>query len=94
MIFRILGAILHLGNVDVVQGGERGDDAESCVVQPGDPHIEMMCELLGIDCEQIAVWLCNRKIESMAGGDHQAHDCGPGPICPRCASQAHLCSSL
>ncbi|KAM7314396.1 unconventional myosin-Va [Ixodes scapularis] len=65
MIFRILGAILHLGNVDVVQGGERGDDAESCVVQPGDPHIEMMCELLGIDCEQIAVWLCNRKIESM-----------------------------
>lgn len=65
MIFRILGAILHLGNIEVVQGGSGGEDAESCMVQPGDPHVTIMCELLGIDCELILVWLCNRKIESM-----------------------------
>lgn len=65
MIFRILAAILHLGNVEIVQGGELGDDAESCLVQPKDPHVETMCELLGIDQEQIVVWLCNRRIESM-----------------------------
>lgn len=65
MIFRILAAILHLGNVEIVQGGELGDDAESCLVQPRDPHVETMCELLGIDQEQIVVWLCNRRIESM-----------------------------
>lgn len=65
MIFRILAAILHLGNVTVIQGGERGDDTECCMVQPGDPHVLMVSELLGIDHEQISVWLCNRKIESM-----------------------------
>lgn len=65
MIFRILAAILHLGNVEVVQGGERGDDAECCMVQPQNPHLVTMCELLGIDQEQISVWLCNRRIESM-----------------------------
>ncbi|KAH8024112.1 hypothetical protein HPB51_021733 [Rhipicephalus microplus] len=65
MIFRILAAILHLGNVEVVQGGERGDDTECCMVQPQNPHLMTMCALLGIDKEQISVWLCNRRIESM-----------------------------
>ncbi|XP_064471543.1 unconventional myosin-Va-like isoform X2 [Ornithodoros turicata] len=65
MIFRILASILHLGNVTLVHGGAKGDDTECCMVQPGDLHVTVMADLLGIDCDQISVWLCNRKIESM-----------------------------
>lgn len=31
-------------------------------MQKGDKHLPLMAELLGIDTEQIRMWLCNRKI--------------------------------
>ncbi|XP_023242881.1 unconventional myosin-Va-like [Centruroides sculpturatus] len=64
-IFRILASILHLGNVNIVEGGETGDDTECCSVSENDPHLLVMTELLGIDYNQLSLWICNRKIQSM-----------------------------
>ncbi|XP_042909749.1 unconventional myosin-Va isoform X2 [Parasteatoda tepidariorum] len=65
MIFRILSAILHLGNIHVMKGGKNQDDADSSAIPDSDPHLVSMCDLLGIDCDQMNTWLCNRKIQSM-----------------------------
>ncbi|XP_022250756.1 unconventional myosin-Va-like isoform X1 [Limulus polyphemus] len=65
MIFRILAAILHLGNVQLLSGGDSQEDTESSLIPEEDPHILIMSELLGIDCDQMKTWICNRKIQSM-----------------------------
>lgn len=64
MIFRILAAILHLGNVSILECDAEGDE-ESCTIAPNDGHLVAVTELLGIDLDQIRTWLCNRKIISM-----------------------------
>lgn len=64
MIFRILAAVLHLGNVEILQADVEGDE-ESCNILSNDRHLIIVTELLGIDFEQIRTWLCNRKIVSM-----------------------------
>ncbi|XP_055517070.1 LOW QUALITY PROTEIN: unconventional myosin-Va-like [Leucoraja erinacea] len=58
-IFRVLAAVLHLGNV-TVQANDR--DAENCFIPPKTEHLIIFCELLGVDYEQMAHWLCHRKI--------------------------------
>ncbi|KFM70741.1 Unconventional myosin-Va, partial [Stegodyphus mimosarum] len=65
MMFRILSAILHLGNITIIKGGQAQDDAESCTIPDSDPHLVVMCDLLGVECDQMSTWLCNRKIQSM-----------------------------
>ncbi|XP_050996787.1 unconventional myosin-Vc [Acomys russatus] len=56
-IFRILAAILHLGNVQVTTvGNERSSVSED------DSHLRVFCELLGLETSKVAQWLCNRKI--------------------------------
>ncbi|KAM8907216.1 unconventional myosin-Vc [Lycaon pictus] len=56
-VFKILAAILHLGNVQVTAvGNERSSVSED------DRHLEVFCELLGLERNKIAQWLCNRKI--------------------------------
>ncbi|XP_072664647.1 unconventional myosin-Vc isoform X1 [Canis lupus baileyi] len=56
-VFKILAAILHLGNVQVTAvGNERSSVSED------DRHLEVFCELLGLERSKIAQWLCNRKI--------------------------------
>uniref|UniRef100_A0A8C0WQ63 Unconventional myosin-Vc n=1 Tax=Castor canadensis TaxID=51338 RepID=A0A8C0WQ63_CASCN len=56
-IFKILAAILHLGNVQIAAvGNERSSVGE------GDGHLMVFCELLGLECSKVAQWLCNRKI--------------------------------
>ncbi|XP_048581655.1 unconventional myosin-Va isoform X2 [Nematostella vectensis] len=57
MLFRILSAILHLGNVEILQAGD-----DECTVEENDFHLEMTAVLLGIDKNQLRKWLCNRKI--------------------------------
>uniref|UniRef100_A0A8I5R687 Myosin VC n=1 Tax=Papio anubis TaxID=9555 RepID=A0A8I5R687_PAPAN len=47
-VFKILAAILHLGNVQIT--------AED------DSHLKVFCELLGLESGRVAQWLCNRKI--------------------------------
>ncbi|GAB6032023.1 myosin I [Chamberlinius hualienensis] len=64
MMFRILAAILHMGNLHIVEEVVEGDD-EGSVISSSDPHLKAVAELLGIDKEQLRMWLCNRKIVSM-----------------------------
>ncbi|XP_067874083.1 unconventional myosin-Va isoform X5 [Heterodontus francisci] len=58
-IFHILAAILHLGNV-AVKSNDR--DADNCFIPPNSEHLIIFCDLLGVDYEQMAHWLCHRKI--------------------------------
>ncbi|ERE76285.1 myosin-Vc-like protein [Cricetulus griseus] len=56
-VFKILAAILHLGNVQVTTvGNERSSVSED------DGHLKVFCELLGLETSKVAQWLCNRKI--------------------------------
>uniref|UniRef100_A0A670ZAY8 Myosin VC n=1 Tax=Pseudonaja textilis TaxID=8673 RepID=A0A670ZAY8_PSETE len=54
-VFKILSAILHLGNVQISPVG----DEKSCVE---DKHLNIFCGLLGVESDKIAQWLCHRKI--------------------------------
>ncbi|XP_057623851.1 unconventional myosin-Vc isoform X2 [Chionomys nivalis] len=56
-VFKILAAILHLGNVQVTtMSNERSSVSED------DSHLKVFCELLGLETGKVAQWLCNRKI--------------------------------
>uniref|UniRef100_A0A8I3W8P5 Myosin VC n=1 Tax=Callithrix jacchus TaxID=9483 RepID=A0A8I3W8P5_CALJA len=56
-VFKILAAILHLGNVQIAAvGSERSSISED------DHHLEVFCELLGLESGRVAQWLCNRRI--------------------------------
>ncbi|XP_043934210.1 unconventional myosin-Vb isoform X2 [Protopterus annectens] len=57
-IFKIIAAVLHLGNVELLS--ER--DGESCSVSREDEHLNYFCELLGVEHDQMAHWLCHRKL--------------------------------
>ncbi|KAM3845124.1 unconventional myosin-Vb isoform 2-T2 [Vipera latastei] len=57
-IFKILAAILHLGNVDF--RSER--DGESCSITNQDEHLHHFCRLLGVEHGQMEHWLCHRKL--------------------------------
>ncbi|EHB18143.1 Myosin-Vc [Heterocephalus glaber] len=56
-VFTVLAAILHLGNVQVTAAG-----TERSSVREDDGHLQVFCELLGLQCGQVAQWLCHRKI--------------------------------
>uniref|UniRef100_A0A8C5MR20 Unconventional myosin-Va n=1 Tax=Leptobrachium leishanense TaxID=445787 RepID=A0A8C5MR20_9ANUR len=60
-IFRILAAILHLGNVEF-----KGRDSDSCVIQPKHQPLTIFCDLMGVDYEDMAHWLCHRKLVTAA----------------------------
>nr|CAB3264158.1 unconventional myosin-Va [Phallusia mammillata] len=63
LVFRLISAILHMGNIDIEEGS-KGED--SCQIQLDDEHLNTMCELLGIEAKQMAQWFCNKKITTMA----------------------------
>uniref|UniRef100_A0A8C2U749 Myosin VA n=1 Tax=Coturnix japonica TaxID=93934 RepID=A0A8C2U749_COTJA len=54
-IFYILAGILHLGNVEFAPR-----DSDSCAV-PHDP-LTIFCDLMGVEYEEMAHWLCHRKL--------------------------------
>uniref|UniRef100_A0A3B4VDC7 Myosin VC n=1 Tax=Seriola dumerili TaxID=41447 RepID=A0A3B4VDC7_SERDU len=60
-VFRVLAAILHLGNVEVRNSGE-----DKSSVSPSDPHLAIICELLGVSAEGLVRWLCHRRIVLVA----------------------------
>ncbi|XP_068578524.1 unconventional myosin-Vc isoform X2 [Cebidichthys violaceus] len=60
-VFKVLAAILHLGNVKIRNSG----DGKSSV-PPGDPHLAVLCELLSVSAEELACWLCHRRIVLVA----------------------------
>ncbi|XP_015604628.1 unconventional myosin-Va isoform X2 [Cephus cinctus] len=68
-MLRILAAILHIGNVNIVSceapDGSNNSDGEGCNISPSDRHLLIISELLGIDVNAMRKWLCHRKIVSM-----------------------------
>uniref|UniRef100_A0A8C3KM22 Myosin VC n=1 Tax=Calidris pygmaea TaxID=425635 RepID=A0A8C3KM22_9CHAR len=56
-VFKMLAAILHLGNVGITAVG---DDRSSISLE--DKHLNIFCELLDLNCDKMAQWLCHRKI--------------------------------
>ncbi|KAM3869682.1 unconventional myosin-Va-like [Diretmus argenteus] len=58
-VFQILAAILHLSNVEVK---EQMSDQSS--ILPGNTHLMVFCELMGVPYEDMAHWLCHRKLKT------------------------------
>ncbi|XP_075287718.1 unconventional myosin-Vc isoform X1 [Opisthocomus hoazin] len=56
-IFKMLAAILHLGNVEIAAAGD-----ERSSISLEDKHLSIFCELLDLNCDKMAQWLCHRKI--------------------------------
>ncbi|XP_036365572.1 unconventional myosin-Va isoform X4 [Octopus sinensis] len=59
-MYSVVASILHLGNIVFVSGD---DDSQSSVSKKT-PHFGIVCELLGLNAEEMAFWLCNRQIAS------------------------------
>ena len=58
-IFRLLSAILHLGNVIINEG-----DEESTFIQESDRSFTTFATLLKIDPARMRTWLCNKRIKT------------------------------
>ena len=62
-LFRVLSAILHLGNVKIVDA-----DHDGSRIPQADEHLAVYCELMGLDeksSAEMRKWLCYRQIVSM-----------------------------
>ncbi|KAM7002580.1 unconventional myosin-Vc [Tautogolabrus adspersus] len=60
-VFKVLAAILHLGNVEIKNSG-----SDKTSVPFSDPHLAVVCELLGVSAEGLVRWLCHRRIVLVA----------------------------
>ncbi|CAL8356812.1 unnamed protein product [Lota lota] len=58
-LFRILAAILHFSNVEV-----KGQSADSSNITPDQHHLVVFCELMGVAYQDMAYWLCHRKLKT------------------------------
>ncbi len=58
-IFRLLSAILHLGNVVINE-----ENGESTFVKPSDKSFSTFCSLLKLDEDRMRTWLCNKRIKT------------------------------
>uniref|UniRef100_UPI00398ED907 unconventional myosin-Va-like n=1 Tax=Pristiophorus japonicus TaxID=55135 RepID=UPI00398ED907 len=61
-IFQILASVLHLGNINI-QSNER--DGENSFISSNDKHLDLFCKLLGLERNQLAHWLCHRKLVTL-----------------------------
>lgn len=58
-IYQIVAAILHLSNVDV-----KDQSSDRSSILPDDVNLMVFCELMGVPCEEMAHWLCHRKLKT------------------------------
>ncbi|XP_036970208.1 unconventional myosin-Vb [Acanthopagrus latus] len=58
-LFRILAAVLHLGNVNIQISGRSSDKG---YIDPGDRSLAVFSKLLGVEGPQMAHWLCHRRL--------------------------------
>uniref|UniRef100_A0A8C3G4U8 Myosin VC n=1 Tax=Cyclopterus lumpus TaxID=8103 RepID=A0A8C3G4U8_CYCLU len=58
-VFKVLAAILHLGNVNIRNSGAGKSS-------PSDPHLAFFCELLSVSAEGLGRWLCHRRLVLLA----------------------------
>uniref|UniRef100_A0A8C2I1W7 Myosin VC n=1 Tax=Cyprinus carpio TaxID=7962 RepID=A0A8C2I1W7_CYPCA len=56
-VFKVLAAILHLGNVVIKENG-----SEKSSIGSRDPHLAIFCELMGVNMDNMSRWLCHRRI--------------------------------
>ncbi|KAJ8247858.1 hypothetical protein GJAV_G00251340 [Gymnothorax javanicus] len=56
-VFKVLAAILHLGNVEICPVG-----TDKSSVRPDDQHLAAVSDLLEIDGESFSRWLCHRRL--------------------------------
>ncbi|TKS73568.1 Unconventional myosin-Vc [Collichthys lucidus] len=59
-VFKVLAAVLHLGNVEIRNSGDKSS------LPPSDPHLQVFCELLDVSLEELVRWLCHRRIVLVA----------------------------
>ncbi|KAJ8888714.1 hypothetical protein PR048_008206 [Dryococelus australis] len=62
-MWKILTAILHLGNEDIEDAA--ADNGESSAIKADDHHLLTLCELLDLTAADFRSWLCLRKIVSI-----------------------------
>uniref|UniRef100_A0A7N6BW51 Methyl-CpG binding domain protein 3b n=1 Tax=Anabas testudineus TaxID=64144 RepID=A0A7N6BW51_ANATE len=58
-LFRILSAILHLGNVNIQASGR---SSERSYIDADDHSLAVFSKLLGVEGPQMAHWLCHRRL--------------------------------
>ena len=62
-IYKIMAAILHLGNVKISPGSGRGD-SETSQVRQEDASLPVVAKLLEVDESQLRLWLCKKQVSS------------------------------
>ncbi|XP_061139879.1 unconventional myosin-Vc isoform X2 [Syngnathus typhle] len=60
-VFKVLAAILHLGNVEIKSSGD-----DRSTISHSDSHLHIFCELLSVRADDLVRWLCNRKLVLVA----------------------------
>ncbi|XP_003969614.1 unconventional myosin-Va isoform X4 [Takifugu rubripes] len=58
-VFRVLAAILHLGNVEI-----KDKDSDSSIIAPNNVHLTAFCNLVGVTYQDMSHWLCHRKLKT------------------------------
>lgn len=58
-IFRLLSAILYLGNVVIDEG-----EGDTTFVKESDRSFATFCSLLKLDENRMRTWLCNKRIKT------------------------------
>ncbi|XP_042369881.1 unconventional myosin-Vb [Plectropomus leopardus] len=58
-LFRILSAVLHLGNVNIQASGRSSDRS---YIDADDRPLDVFSKLLGVEGPQMAHWLCHRRL--------------------------------
>ncbi|XP_075340650.1 unconventional myosin-Va [Odontesthes bonariensis] len=58
-LFRILSAVLHLGNVNIQASGRSSDRS---YIDAEDRSLAVFSKLLGVEGSQMAHWLCHRRL--------------------------------
>ncbi|XP_075219084.1 dilute class unconventional myosin isoform X2 [Lycorma delicatula] len=63
-LFKVLAAVLHLGNIEIKEQCTSGD-SEASYISDTDPHLSIIAELLQLNKKELSFWLCHRRIISM-----------------------------
>uniref|UniRef100_A0A8D3DF95 Methyl-CpG binding domain protein 3b n=1 Tax=Scophthalmus maximus TaxID=52904 RepID=A0A8D3DF95_SCOMX len=58
-LFRVLSAVLHLGNVNIQASGRSSDRS---YIEADDRALAVFSKLLGVEGPQMAHWLCHRRL--------------------------------
>ncbi|XP_029001727.1 unconventional myosin-Vb [Betta splendens] len=89
-LFRILSAILHLGNVHIQASGR---SSERSYIDADDHSLAVVSKLLGVERPQMAHWLCHRRLA--VGGEMLVKPMsGPQAVEARDALAKHIYGQL